>query len=398
MSESSLGVPSALVVDDDAMMRLLIRQTLEKVGFLCQEARDGNEALHAFRTHRPDIILLDVVMPQLDGYAACKRLRGMPEGAMVPIVMLTGLDDTESIDHAYELGATDFISKPINWGILGHRVRYVLRASRALQDVAKHQASLENAQRIAQLGGWECDLQQSDNYWSAETYRILGLDPQNVEPNLDLFLHCVREADRETVSAAFKELIKLGQFPAQTVRIVRPDGSMRYVQMQAMGNLDAAGTVIRISGTIQDVTELKEAEQRIRYLAHYDGSTGLPNRQFFMEHLAKALAAAKRHHRQLCVLTLDLDQFKRINDTLGHGVGNDVLLAAAHRVVMILRNCDIIETPEQPGSSESVARLDGDEFCVLITDLNHYHDAAKIAHRLLDELRKPFTPQGREVF
>src|SRR5581483_1136634 len=168
--------------------------------------------------------------------------------------------------------------------------------------------------------------------------------------------------------------------------------------MQAMGNLDAAGTVIRISGTIQDVTELKEAEQRIRYLAHYDGSTGLPNRQFFMEHLAKALAAAKRHHRQLCVLTLDLDQFKRINDTLGHGVGNDVLLAAAHRVVMILRNCDIIETPEQPGSSESVARLDGDEFCVLITDLNHYHDAAKIAHRLLDELRKPFTPQGREVF
>ena len=399
MTRPPSGTPVALIVDDDSMMRLLIRQTLEKVGFLCHEAKNGNEALSAFAAHHPDIILLDVMMPELDGYAACETLRTLPGGGMVPIIMLTGLDDNESIDRAYSLGATDFISKPINWGILGHRVRYVLRASRALQDVAKHQASLENAQRIARVGGWEWSLQHDDHYWSAETYRILGVDAQCVQPSLDVFLQQVHEEDRQSLSESLKDLVKVGQFAPRTIRVVRPDGNLRYVQLQAMGTVDAAGTVSRLSGTIQDVTELKEAEEQIRFLAHYDGATGLPNRKFFMEELGRALATAKRHHRQLCVLTLDLDQFKRINDTLGHGVGNKVLLSAAQRVVETLRDYDTVSAGNQRGTgSDGVARLDGDEFCVLLTDLHHYHDAAKVAHRLLTELRRPFEWDDQEVF
>ena len=159
------------------MMRMLIRQTLERAGFACHEAEHGAAALERFPQLQPDIVLLDVVMPHMDGYAACAALRGMPTGAFVPVLMLTGLDDVESIDRAYEVGATDFISKPINWGILSHRVRYILRASQAFSDLAKNRAGLESAQRIARLGSWEWDLPRDQVHWSDETYRILGLTP-----------------------------------------------------------------------------------------------------------------------------------------------------------------------------------------------------------------------------
>jgi diguanylate cyclase (GGDEF)-like protein/PAS domain S-box-containing protein len=399
MHASYNSVPIALIVDDDAMMRLLIRQTLERVGFVCRETGSGEDALHALAQTPVDIVLLDVVMPGMDGYAVCERLRQMPSSSTVPVVMLTGLDDNDSIDRAYEVGATDFISKPITWGVLGHRVRYVLRASRAFRDLAKHQASLESAQRLAHLGSWEWELQTNQTSWSAETYRILGLEPDAVEASVDRFLQSVHGEDRGWVKEALADLVRTGEFAGRVVRLVRPDGSVRHAQLQGRGSLDTAGTITRVAGTIQDVTELKEAEQRIRYLAYFDRHTGLPNRQFFVERLTQALANARRHHRQLGVLSLDLDQFKRINDTLGHACGNELLVEVARRLTAALRQGDLVSSAEAGlESAEGVARLDGDEFSLLISELAHYHDAAKVARRLLEELRKPIRAGGQEVF
>jgi diguanylate cyclase (GGDEF)-like protein/PAS domain S-box-containing protein len=394
------AVPVALIVDDDAMMRLLIRQTLERGGFMCRETGTGEEALRVLSESHVDIVLLDVVMPGLDGYAVCERLRQMPSSSTVPVVMLTGLDDIESIDRAYEVGATDFLSKPITWGVLGHRVRYVLRASRAFRDLAKHQASLENAQRLAHLGSWEWELHPNRTSWSSETFRILGLPPDGVEASVDRFLEHVHGEDRGWVKQALSELLRTGEFAGRVVRLVRPDGSVRHAQLQARGSLYSAGTITQVAGTIQDVTELKEAEQRIRYLAYFDRPTGLPNRQFFMERLTQALANARRHQRQLGVLSLDLDQFKRINDTLGHAIGNELLLEVARRLTATLREEDFVSSSGDAGlqSTDGVARLDGDEFSLLLGELAHYHDAAKVARRLLEELRKPFRVGGQEVF
>src|SRR5262245_12562444 len=187
--------PVALIVDDDAMMRLLSRQALERSGFVCHEAGNGVAALEQFPAVRPDIVLMDVMMPEMDGYEACARLRELPSGAVVPVLMLTGLDDLESINRAYEVGANDFISKPISWGVLGHRARYILRASQAFQDLAKHQASLENAQRIARLGSWEWDLVRNEIYWSSETYRILDMQPGEAIIGFEPFIQRVHAAE-----------------------------------------------------------------------------------------------------------------------------------------------------------------------------------------------------------
>ncbi len=141
--------PLILVVDDGMTIRLLVREALEQAGFLVEEAEDGRQALTMFQRLTPDLVLLDVMMPELDGFQACTALRKMPTGEHIPIMMLTGLEDEGSIHRAYEVGATDFITKPINWVLLGHRVRYLLRASRAFAELRQNEEALRSEVQIS---------------------------------------------------------------------------------------------------------------------------------------------------------------------------------------------------------------------------------------------------------
>ena len=137
----------ALLVDDDPVMRILVREALEQCGLIVDEAEDGRQALSAYKSMRPDIVLMDVMMPLMDGFEACRLLRANPEGDRTPVIMVTGLEDFDSITQAYEAGATDFVTKPINAVVLSHRVRYMLRASRALGDLRLAKESAEAANR-----------------------------------------------------------------------------------------------------------------------------------------------------------------------------------------------------------------------------------------------------------
>jgi DNA-binding response OmpR family regulator len=123
---------AVLVADDDPVMRLLMLEMLGQVGLDAIEAENGEQAVALYQSMSPDLILLDVDMPGMDGFAACREIRRLETTVSVPIIMVTGGDEIESVTHAYEVGATDFVSKPINWPILGHRVLYVLRASDAI--------------------------------------------------------------------------------------------------------------------------------------------------------------------------------------------------------------------------------------------------------------------------
>ena len=128
--EAKRHLPLILVVDDDPVMRTLARATLEQEGCVVEEAADGREALSVIPALKPDLILLDVVMPGIDGFSVCERVRELPGLERTPVCLMTGLDDTASIQRGYQAGATDFITKPINWLIVGYRVRFILRASK----------------------------------------------------------------------------------------------------------------------------------------------------------------------------------------------------------------------------------------------------------------------------
>jgi DNA-binding response OmpR family regulator len=139
-SPSSASIhPRILLVEDGTTIRMLVRQALEQAGFIVEEAANGKLALALFTQTQPDLVLLDVIMPEMDGFQTCAALRDTVQGKYLPIVMLTGLEDEASINRAYEVGATDFITKPINWVLLGHRIRYLLRASRAMRQVQQNE-------------------------------------------------------------------------------------------------------------------------------------------------------------------------------------------------------------------------------------------------------------------
>jgi len=144
--------PVVLVVDDDNTIRMLTRAALEQAGFKVEEAADGIEALSVCEKVRPDMVLLDILMPGKDGFIVCTELRQRPECALTPIIMMTALEDLDSINLAYNLGATDFITKPINWTILCHRLRYILRATQEAM-VRKHmEEQLYQSQKMEAVG------------------------------------------------------------------------------------------------------------------------------------------------------------------------------------------------------------------------------------------------------
>jgi signal transduction histidine kinase len=153
-SPGALSAPmppaTVLVVDDDPIVSSLMRATLENDGFRVLHAADGIDGCEAYERHKPDLLLVDVVMPRMDGYELCRELRSRQESAYVPIVVATSLDDLPSIARAYDAGATDFIPKPVNWLVLNHRVRYILRASRAFDELRRNQERLILAKEAAE--------------------------------------------------------------------------------------------------------------------------------------------------------------------------------------------------------------------------------------------------------
>ena len=397
--------PVVLVVDDDDTTRMLAKRSLEMAGFQLVEAEDGLAAMKALERGLPDIILLDVEMPHLDGFETCVQVRALPGGVTLPILMVTSFEDATSIDRAYAAGATDFTTKPINWSLLQHRIRYLLRASETLknltsttQDLTISQARLDNAQRIARLGNWEWDPANDWMWWSDEVYRILEIQPGEVTSSPAAWLMRVHPEDREAVRIWFADAKQRTASTYVTHRILLPSGSECYVQHQSSpSNVDDSRTGL-VYGTVQDVTQRVHAENKVRKLAYFDSLTHLANRESFSERLAMEVARAKRHGWRLGVLFLDVDDFKRINDTLGHSVGDLLLKGVAERITDCVRISDTMAHINFHSKSHQVARLGGDEFTILLVDLQHGEDAAMVASRVQDKLTSPFTLSGNEIY
>src|ERR1043166_274237 len=348
-----------LLVDDDAAVRMLAREALEQAGFAVEEAADGETGVAAFERIRPDIILLDVMMPVLDGFKACAALRKLPGGEHVPV-----LNDPASSYPAYQVGATVFVPKPIAWTLLVHRVRYLLRASATFFDLARSQ------EEFRQLAGNVPEM-----FWIAD-------------PNSRALIYVSAAYEKICGRPRMLTVYRNVRFDTmdQEYRVVRPDGSVRWVHQRGFPAHDIDGAVARVVGIIEDITERKQMQQDLLHLAHHDNLTHLPNRGLFYDRLSQALAQAHRHEWAVGVMFIDLDRFKIVNDTLGHGVGDLLLQQVAKRLSGCIR------------AEDTVARLGGDEFAVMLPDLADAQDAAAVARKILGALAAPFQLDGHEVF
>ncbi len=390
------GDPLALVVEDELSLRLSISAALEKEGFEVIEAENGREALVLFQANKPDLVLLDVVMPEMDGFETCTAIRDLPEGQHVQILMVTGLDDSDSTERAFEVGANDFVAKPLNWIMLGHRAKYMLRAGRAFHELNRSERRLAKTQELAMLGNWDFDIINTLFHCSPEASRLLGLSVDRRVTYKD-FLAPVIAQERDKVKQKIDAAISKKTPFSVNYRVLLPDGSLRYILNRGELFFNINGVAEFIVGAVQDVTQLKRAEEEIRTLAFYDGLTGLANRMLFMDRLEQEISYAKRHKKTFALLFLDLDHFKQINDSFGHHVGDLLLKNVAETMRGCLRTTDTITKFTGDESDSLIARLGGDEFTVLLTGVGDPENAAIVARRILHEMQQTYVLESYEI-
>ena len=248
--------PLVLIVDDDATIRLLMRESLEQIGVTVEEAGDGVEAIAIFTQLKPDIVLLDILMPNMDGFTVCTTLRALPGGAHTPVLMVTGLDDIESINRAYEVGATDFITKPINWIILGHRVRYMLRASEAMHALRRSEA--KNRALLEGIPDLIFELSKDGTYLDLKPAKDIAL----LLPSNELLGKTLYDVHQPEVARQSMECI------TRALQTGEPQ-TLEYQLLQE-GENHAYEARIVVSGEeevlaiVRDVTDRKKAEEALR--------------------------------------------------------------------------------------------------------------------------------------
>ena len=399
---------SVLLVDDDEVTLLLTTMALRERGFEVTEVRSGEQALALLTDWMPDIIVLDAMMPGLDGFDTCRELREMPGFADLPVLMLTGLDDEASINRAYQVGATDFFVKSNQWSLLAGRLRHVLRSARTLQELERSKSKLARAHDLARMGSfdWRHGSGQRDGELSLapEALRVFGF-ALHEQVTLRRLIRMVPAPERRGMVRVLSDVRAQSTVLAIDVPVNLPDGRMRIVHAEAEPEFNEHGHSTGYTGIVQDVTDRRVAEDRIRHLANFDALTGLPNRRQLIWRTERALEHARRLGHLAALLLIDLDRFKIINDTLGHAAGDELLVEVARRLRSCVRHSDQVmdSALETAGvrshrTLEAVGRLGGDEFIALLPEVVDEDDADRVATRILAAMREPIFVGGQECF
>ena len=396
--------PKVLLVDDDEVNLLLTSIALRERGFHITEATSGEQAMRTLTEWLPDVVVLDALMPGLDGFETCRQLRHLPGFESLPVLMLTGLDDDASITRAYEAGATDFFVKSTQWSLLAGRLRYLLRSARTRQELERNKARLARAQDLARMGSFDWKRGDGGPKFSAEGLRVFGRGPDEQLPFRTL-LRMLPEDELNGLLTVLHEVIKHSSVLARDVTVTLLDGRRRIVHVEAEPEFAEHGNLIGYTGIVQDVTDRRVAEDKIKHLANFDGLTGLPNRRQLIWRTERALEHARRLGHQVALLLIDLDRFKVINDTLGHSAGDELLMEVSRRLRSCVRHSDqVMESSlEAMGSRshrtlEAVGRLGGDDFVALLPEVADERDAERVAKRILDLMREPIFVGGQECF
>lgn len=260
------------------------------------------------------------------------------------------------------------------------------------ENLRKSRAHLHEAQHIAMIGSWEWDIASGDFHWSDEVFRIFGVKQEEFTPTYETVLSCVHPEDLSRVKMALHQALSERIPYAIEYRILHANG-IKYVAGKGHVELSGVGKPIRMIGVVMDVTDriitdlaLQKREASLRHLAHFDALTDLPNRTLFQDRLNQSIKKAQRNSKRIAVLFLDIDNFKKFNDSAGHHIGDQLLKDVAERLNKNLRR------------SDTLARIAGDEFAIFIDDASTLRKIAHIAQHVLSQLELPFMVQDRQFF
>ncbi len=385
-----------LIVDDEAQNRKLLEALLQPEGYLTVTANSGGEALTAVNVHQPDLILLDLMMPGMDGHQVTKIIKSDARTSSIPIIMVTAQTDRSALLDALEAGVEEFLTKPVNRAELWLRVRNLLRLKEMRDLLDGQNASLERdvSARTAELQRFRTAMDETGDAVflvdgasqhftevNATATRMFGYSRQEFLGLGTISMPATTQIELERL----RDAIVVGPVGEKLTeaKIRRKDGLHLPVEIHRRVQ-ETEGELITV-GVVRDITEREEAHMRLYQMAHQDALTGLPNRTMFFETLAKTIAQAKMNNWSVAVLYVDLDHFKSVNDTHGHAMGDTLLVQVSDRLLQCVRLRD------------TVGRLGGDEFAVILI-MNERHEGAEVVVRnIREKLRLPFTLGNYEV-
>jgi diguanylate cyclase (GGDEF)-like protein len=385
VNHPSPAEPIAIIADDEELGALLLAESAAESGLRPLVFGNGSDALAAALSNDVAIVLLDVEMPGMDGIALCQRLRAEPRLAMVPIVMVTGHEDSSAIRLAFEAGATDFISKPVNWALLPRRIAYILRNAAAARALAEHAAQVRTLVEAIPDTLWvvapDGTIQWCPNAGTAGERTLLpragSRQPDALAPPEQL--PAALAAVRETAGDGLQRKLEYREDGAP--------GCQRSYELRFSRREGGDVVVVR-----QDTSERTAAAERIERLAYFDPLTGLPNRQRCLETAEQLFVEAAALDESVAIVYLDLNNFKRVNDTFGHSVGDVVLQTVAERLTRTLR----IFQGEH--AHISVSRFGGDEFVLLLRATAARSHALVVANACCAALKDPIAYDGLEFY
>jgi diguanylate cyclase (GGDEF)-like protein/PAS domain S-box-containing protein len=378
-----LGNMSILIVDDDEHNRYTLARRLTRDGHAkLGMAGNGVEALSALRQDRFDLVLLDIMMPELDGFGVLEALKADTALAGIPVIVISAIDDNANFVRAIELGAVDYLAKPFDPVLLRARVRASLER-RALQ--AGLEAALAETRAMLDISPVATYFVKNHKVeWiNGMCETLLGFRAADLIGKSTAHLH-LNDDDYRDVGARVEAMLKTGGIYRGDIHMKRRDNRVILVRAsaKAISPWDTARGVI---WTLEDVTEQRADAARVAFLAHHDQLTGLPNRILLADRLRVALAHAARNKVSCGLMFLDLDRFKSINDTLGHAIGDELLIEVSRRLKASIRD------------SDTVARLGGDEFVIVLPALRASEDAEIVAKKILSSVGAPYELSGHKV-
>lgn len=259
-----------LVIDDDRLMRLQLRRAMEQAGYQVAEAANGEEGLAAYTSLHPDMVLVDAMMPIMDGFTCCNLLHKLPGGDRTPILMITGLEDPDSVDLAFEVGAIDYITKPIHWAVLRQRVRRLLEASWTFEELRQQterarlsEEQLRLALDAARMGTWDWDISSNKITYSPTTQVNFGISPDSFDGTYGSFIAIVHPQDRDFVERSTLRALEGGEDYDIEFRVIWPDNTIHWVAVKGQVYYNEANKPVRMLGINMDITERKESEHKI---------------------------------------------------------------------------------------------------------------------------------------
>jgi len=420
-------VNAKILVIDDAQVNLrMLTQCLATEGYAVQAVPDGRHALEAVLSNQPDLILLDIVMPDLDGFEVCRILKENKQTKAIPVLFMSALNETEDKVKGFEAGAVDYITKPFQFAEVlarvqthltlrtlqkqledanrtlekrvDERTKALTKANQALEKEVKERKMIGMALQISDEryalamqgsndGLWDWDLTTDEVYLSPRWKAILGYYPEQIDNTADEWFNRVHPDDLARFRMSiFNHIESQTSHLEEEYRMLHRDGTYRYVCTRGLAVRNTEGKAYRMAGSQTDISYRKRIEEQLHHDAYYDPLTALPNRAMFMERVTNALALSRqRPGYGFAVITMDVDHFKGVNESLGHKIGDLLLAEISWKLKSLVRPID------------TIARIGEDEFGILLENITDAGEIATLTNEISSTFSSPLDLEGNPL-